>query len=155
MKKLFYTLIFSIITLCSIAQNEINNSFNVKEHKGCEKLILVTGKTKAENYKFCNEILSGIDVATQSDESTLVIKTDMLNTKKKGYSYYLTFFCKDSTINVTGKFNASISVEMYGVRSESNFESILNKGMKGSPYEIAFSEMLSIAQKFNCKINAQ
>jgi len=151
MKKLF-TLLFLILFFEAFAQDDVYYTPEAKYPKGVSKITIETGLSKAENFKFCQDVLTNENVIIEVNEQSFSIKTDELNTKKQKYPYYLIFFCKDSTIVLSGKFKLGMTIQVYGVKSEDNFEPIQNKGMKGSAYEITFSEMVEFAKKLGNKI---
>lgn len=155
MKRFFLplTIVFTIFAAGLQAQDDVYFKPEPKYPKGSTKISIETGKSKADNFELCSQFLTNLDISTEANEKTMVIKTDELNTKKKRYPYYLTFFCKDSVIVLTGKFKTGMTIQIYGVRSEDNFEPIINKGMKGSPLQITFSEMLGVAQSFNYPVS--
>ncbi|MDP2338029.1 MAG: hypothetical protein Q8N05_16605 [Bacteroidota bacterium] len=145
MKKLLIVFILSGIFGAAMAQNG-------KIEKGATKVVIETGKSKEENFKLCKKILTESEIMIESNNENYTIKTDELNTKKKNYIYYLTFFCKDNSIVVSGKSKSGISIELYGVKSEDNFETIVNRGSPGSFYGITFTEMVTMAQKFGYEL---
>ncbi|HNX11623.1 MAG TPA: hypothetical protein PKH68_01415 [Paludibacteraceae bacterium] len=150
MKTLFTTLILLFFASAVFAQDD---AYYSPEKKIANKIIIETRKPKAENLKLCVDILTENEIVCEQNKETFIVKTDIQNTKKRNYPYYLNFFCKDSVIVVSGKFKLGVSLEIYGVRSEDNFEQIQNNGMKGSAYRITFDEMKTVAEKFGKPIN--
>ena len=64
----------------------------------------------------------------------------------------MTIAVRDSMIYVTGQTNADISITMYGVKSESEFEKISNKGARVSCMNIAFNHMNDFALKLGTNV---
>ncbi len=130
------------------------NFTSFSQPKGITQIIINTDRMASDNYKFCLNKLNELNIfASKTDTVQYVIKTDLLITRKRNYNYFLTFFCKDNQIVVSGKYKLGMSFSMYtgglGASLEDSFEPVINKGMKGSANIIVFDEMMDIADQIN------
>ena len=139
-------LILLLIITCSIA------SFGQQPKKTWK--IIVKNTLKAdENFTLVGRTLIENDYFIDSkDKEFLTIKSGAREVGNVSGRYFLTIAVRDSMIYVTGQTNADISITMYGVKSESEFEKISNKGARVSCMNIAFNHMNDFALKLGTNV---
>ena len=141
MKPLFISFLFTLIYVSVLGQNEIKEI-----PKGTTKIVVTTSHNQTDNFKqVLNFLLDNDFEIEKKDIELFTVRSGFKQLPKTG-NYYLNFRCKDGKIEITGKFNSDISIEIYGVKSESNLETIINKGMKGSIYYTSFLEMFKLSK---------
>lgn len=155
MKK-FIFMIFILVSIVAVCQEKRTDDVYFTPKKLTAKSFCIfTNLSVADNYQMCIKKLTELNIFAQTNSETHTIKTDLLSTKKRNYSYYLTIFCMDSLISVSGMFKTGLSIEIYNVKSEDSFIPIENKGMKGSAYQIVFNEMKQFADEFGYPTEAR
>lgn len=120
--------------------------------KGVSKILVHTNNNRAENFQLIGDKL--VENNFQIDKANKdfwIISTVSKSHNKPSFSYILNFVAKDSIILITGTININLTVTIYNVESQSNFEKIQNKGMKGSPIKEAFFEMYTFAKNLTDK----
>ena len=142
MKKSAFSLFFIFVALFCYSQTDWKNI-----PKNAKQIFIETGKSEIENIKYIQPFLldEGFEIE-KTDTTLFTVKTGLKKTNKRGGTYYLNFRAKGNKIIVSGKFKSGISIEIYGVRAEDDWEDIEKIGSKGSIYEIVFTEMCNLAQ---------
>lgn len=82
----------------------------------------------------------------KKDKEFLSIQTSPKNLENLNAVYYFNFTFKDSLIVLTGMSKINISMNFGAITSESNYDKIINKGMRGSVNKESFNEMLKFAK---------
>jgi hypothetical protein len=103
-----------------------------------------------DNYLMVKRSLSdhNIEIGSQ-DMEVFQIKSGLVPVKKlNGAVAYYIILCKDSTVMIKGMAKGGISLQLYGVKSEDNYEAIRNVGMKGSIDNIIFKSMVDFVGIF-------
>lgn len=110
--------------------------------KGASKILVRTKNNKSENFQLIgNNLIDNNYQIDKANKDFWTISSVAKSHTKPSFSYILNFVAKDSIIMITGTININLNVTIYSVESQSNFEKIQNKGLKGSPMKEAFFEM--------------
>ena len=67
----------------------------------------------------------------KKDKDFFLIQTSPRTLKKLNAYYYLNFIAKDNLIILTGMSKTNLSLIIGGNTSESSYDKIINKGMRG------------------------
>lgn len=144
MKNLF---IICFIFLSTISFGQPNLLENVP--KKTWKIVVKNNKTIKENFQLIGEKLIENDFSIEKkDNEFYTIQSSPKNLDKLDVSYYLKFVAKDSSIVLTGMSKMNLALNFGAVTSESSYDKIINKGMKGSPDKESFVAMLKFAKLF-------
>lgn len=140
-------ILICFVCFVSISFGQSNMMENVP--KKTWKIIINNKKDIAENFYLIGEKLIENDFSIEKkDKDFYTIQSSQKNLDKLNVSYYLKFVAKDSAIVLTGMFKMNITLNLGSVTSESSYDNIVNKGMKGSPIKESFIAMLKFAKLF-------
>ncbi|KIA92901.1 hypothetical protein OA93_22770 [Flavobacterium sp. KMS] len=110
------------------------------------KILVKNNKTAEENFKMIGQTLIENNYSIEKkDKEFLFIQTSPKNLQKLNASYFLNFTFKDNLIILSGMSKMNISINFGSITTESNYEKIINKGMRGSIMKESFNEMLQFA----------
>lgn len=136
---------------------QVDNTQDLPEAPKKTYRILVKNNLSAdENFTLVGRTLAENDfVIDVKDKEFYTIKTAPKNAWKNSGRYLLIFSIKNNLISVTGQANVDMNVGFgIGTRvgSEAAFNDIVNKGMKGSFYQVSFSRMQDFAMKLGTEL---
>ncbi|WP_281631226.1 hypothetical protein [Flavobacterium luteolum] len=138
-------IVFLFITQISFSQN---NSID-NPPKKTWKILIKNDKSAEENFTLVGRTILENDFQIEKkDNDFLSIQTSPKNLEKLNAIYYLNFVIKDSLIILTGMSKLNISINLGGITSESSYEKIINRGMRGSVFKESFNEMLKFSTLF-------
>jgi len=134
--------LFSVIQFSFSQSNSIDNP-----PKKTWKILIKNNKSAEENFTLIgNTIIENDFSIEKKDKEFLSIQTSPKSLQKLNALYYFNFTFKDRLIILTGMSKVNISMNFGGITSESSYDKIINKGMKGSVYKESFNEMLKFAK---------
>lgn len=124
--------------------------------KGNTKVIVNNALSAKNNYSLVVKTLleNGFFIENQ-DTTNLYIKTQPQKLEKFNETYFLNILTKDNQIVISGMQKGDISLTLYGVTTNSSFETITFKRMKKSWYMRGFEALRAIALKFNSQLSYQ
>ena len=143
----------NLIIICFVCFSSISfGQSNLLEDppKKTWKIIIKNKKTVEENFRLIGEKLIDNDFSIEKkDKDFYTIQSSPKNLDKLNVSYYLNFVAKDNAIVLTGMSKMNITLNFGSVTSESSYDKIINKGMKGSPSKESFIVMFKFAKLFS------
>lgn len=139
MKKL----IFVLLVVLNIS------AFGQEIPKRAWKIVIKNTLSADENFSLIGRTLADNDYIIESkDKEFGTIKTGIRSAPGNGSGrYFFTFSAREGAIAITGQTNSDISINLGGVRAESAFEKISNRGSKRSYMMKAFVLMNEFALK--------
>lgn len=138
-------IIFSFLFIVQVSFSQTNSIENPP--KRTWKILIKNGKSAEENFTLVGKTILENDFQIEkNDKEFLSIQTSPKNLKKLNALYYLNFLVKDSLIILTGMSKINLSLNYGNVTSESSYDKIINKGMKGSVAKESFNEMWNLAR---------
>jgi len=159
------SIVLFLIVICSFSafaqkdkkQKYDNEGYVIDEKEGIDlqapkktwKIIVHNNLSADANFTLVGRTLIDNNYTIQiKDKEFYSIQTAPTDVSKKlPGSHFLIFSIKDSTIAVTGKFILNMSIGFgYGVKSEPQYQKIVNSGMKGSILKESFLKMYSFAK---------
>ena len=112
------------------------------------KIIVHTSLNKSDNFKSIGQFLIDNDCTIdKSNADFCTLATGAVPVKKSTIVNYYNIVCRDSAVVITGLLNTNISIELYGVKSESSLDKISFTGGAGSLYKKSFNAMNELAKK--------
>ena len=148
--KSILTLMFILVSMTITAQDDV---YGPPEKEGTNqapkkawKILIKNNLTADENFTLVGRTLADNDFTIEAkDKEFYTIKTAPREVGKISGRYFLSFSIRDKTISVTGQGTVDISLDLGGVKAESAFGKIQNRGMQGLFDKIAFNRMQEFA----------
>jgi len=151
--KSILTFVLILVSVSLFAQDDVYGPAEKKSDgpqvpKKTWKILIKTSLSADENFTLVGRTLADNDLQIETkDKEFYTIKTAPQEVGKAMGRYFLNFSIRDKVIAVTGQANADISITVYGVKQETQFEKIINKGSRSSCMSLAFIKMNDFAQK--------
>ena len=123
-------LLFFLLVSCTCFSQEVPNH--------TWKIIVKDSLSADQNLAFVGQTLKANDFAIENfDSKIFTMQSAIKHINDSRTTYFLNFAVKSGVIEVTGEWNANTSIYLNGVRSESAFGQIENRGGRiGEVFEI-------------------
>jgi hypothetical protein len=142
MKKLL--ILFVFIPFISFSQKKTDSVV----FKGATKIIVKNSLSAEDNYKLAIKTFMDNEYSIDSKDNELFFfKTQVQKIPKSTYSNFFNVKTKEGEIVIEGRFKTGITVMVYGVQDQDEFEPTMYRSLAG--YKLAFKSMENAAKIFS------